>query len=1044
MAFSTDVRTEEEEPVTYLWRLALVTALVLGVIGCGGPKKESKKALDMGRIYLQRDNLSQAATQFRLAIAKDTGNVEAQKLLIDTLMRMNNHADAIAQCKAFLEKKPDDKKGNQMLGKALLAAAEAEKAKSPERHEQYLREAEALAESLTGTDPASGHYLRARLAITRRDVQDATLHLEEAIKRDPTLSDARLDLARVYIATSYRKRAEERDRYRRRAIEQYEKVAQTDKERAFVARHGLATVALQAGDLGRAESEVQEIRKVRPDDIDALQLLADVRLRQNKPDEVLKLVTQIRKINPKAFTAGLAGIAYLRKDNLERAEQQLTRAVRGQPGNPRYRVTLGYVLEKLGRPQQAVTHYEAAVKAAPFFLAARVALAQLHVTEGDYERARQQLQAAIEAEPTDPQGIAALTAEERQTFREAKRLYMYTEYMKSGKDIDEVGRRIKTMAGKSHQSSFWVTQQAQLALQNKEPEKAIQILSAAVKESPANLSLRATYGRFLIVTGRMEEGMKEFARAERMAPKSQLINRERAQAFLRINRADLALVELKKGLAKAPNSVPMKRVLAGLYLRLGRTRDAIDIFASLHEADPANTRNALSLAGAYAAGGRLDDAEKLARKVLAESKESIRARTVLVSIYKKRGKVAEATEQMTKMIEANPKHPPGYELAILRIAEGRNKDAVALIEKLFAANKDTASQPTHLVRMAVAQAGLGDTIKAANALEGLKSLATAATDEDTRQGLRRLHAVQAVAVHAALGRNDAAAEALRDARRMKVPEGALEQLSRLLRDCRAHSDKAPKIAHTYSALLLLHDAGWKKQALEQAGAMKALLPDSDQGVLMLGNLQLQYGRLPEAEKTFRALVAKKPSAHAYTILGDIAQRHGKAAEAKDLFGKALKANPESETAYLRLGLMAESAGDSATAVRIYKDCVASVPKSVAAYNQLAWIYGQHEKGRQRAIQYARKARELDPESPSVADTLGWVCHLNGDTDNALKYLEEASQKLARNATVWYHLGTAQAKKGLTEKAASSYRTSLALNPRQENAKAMREFLKKNQ
>ena len=39
-------------------------------------------------------------------------------------------------------------------------------------------------------------------------------------------------------------------------------------------------------------------------------------------------------------------------------------------------------------------------------------------------------------------GAAALTAEERKTFREAKRLYMYSEFMKSGKDVDELSRRI--------------------------------------------------------------------------------------------------------------------------------------------------------------------------------------------------------------------------------------------------------------------------------------------------------------------------------------------------------------------------------------------------------------------------------------------------------------------------------------------------------------------------------------------------------------------------------------------------------------------------
>jgi tetratricopeptide (TPR) repeat protein len=547
-----------------------------------------------------------------------------------------------------------------------------------------------------------------------------------------------------------------------------------------------------------------------------------------------------------------------------------------------------------------------------------------------------------------------------------------------------------------------------------------------------------------MVSGRVEDGMNELARAERMAPKSEVINRERARAFLQIGRSDLAVAELRKGIAKAPNSLAMKRALARLLLRLRHTRDAIELFASVHEADPGNTRDALNLAGAYATAGRLDDAEKLATAMLNKSQETLQARTVLVGIYRKRGQVTDAAAQLVKMIETNPRHSPGYELVVLRIAQGRYKEAVALLEKLFEANKDAKLQPRQLARLAVAQAASGETMKAAEALAAMKSVADEATEEGARRQLRRIHAVQSVAVYAALGRMRDAAEAHRRARALKAPLPVLTELQRLLRDCRARPEKATKIATTTSKALILHRAGWREHALEEARALVAQVPDSDLGPLMLGNLQLQYGQPREAEKTFRALVAKKPSAYAYGVLGDLAQRIGKTSEAESFFKKALQTDAKDEQAYLKLGLMAEAAGQDAKAVRYYKACVARVPNSSLAYNQLAWVYGRHKRGRQQAIRYALKAREIEPESGSVADTLGWVYYLAGDADNALKYLGEASEKLARNATVWYHLGMAQAKKGLTEKAVSSFKTSLTLNPRSENAEDMRAFLQKNQ
>jgi Flp pilus assembly protein TadD len=87
------------------------------------------------------------------------------------------------------------------------------------------------------------------------------------------------------------------------------------------------------------------------------------------------------------------------------------------------------------------------------------------------------------------------------------------------------------------------------------------------------------------------------------------------------------------------------------------------------------------------------------------------------------------------------------------------------------------------------------------------------------------------------------------------------------------------------------------------------------------------------------LIKKNPSnAGAYTVKGMIFEKQGKLEEAKQNYALALKVDSNYET----------------------------------AGNNLAFLLAEQGKDLNTALSWAQMARKKQPDSPGIADTLGWV------------------------------------------------------------------------
>ena len=104
------------------------------------------------------------------------------------------------------------------------------------------------------------------------------------------------------------------------------------------------------------------------------------------------------------------------------------------------------------------------------------------------------------------------------------------------------------------------------------------------------------------------------------------------------------------------------------------------------------------------------------------------------------------------------------------------------------------------------------------------------------------------------------------------------------------------------------------------------------------------------------------------------------------------------------------------------------------------MYADHLNNSERALELASKARELDPNSPEVADTLGWILFGRKDYARALELLTESVARLPANPEVQFHFARASQMMGQIEPARMAFQKAAASKIDFEGKEQIRDFL----
>ena len=229
------------------------------------------------------------------------------------------------------------------------------------------------------------------------------------------------------------------------------------------------------------------------------------------------------------------------------------------------------------------------------------------------------------------------------------------------------------------------------------------------------------------------------------------------------------------------------------------------------------------------------------------------------------------------------------------------------------------------------------------------------------------------------------------------------------REARESLEEAVQIEADYwpaeEMLVLLDLAGNRPGAAADrvAGLLKKY-PKAVDPWLLRARIRLVGGDEAGAEADLLHAIEINPkSEFAYLQLARLYVSANQAGKALDKLN-AFAGRTGDVAALMQVGMIHTAQNDYEAARQTYERLLAIDPHFGPALNNLAMIYSERLSQFDKAYALAKRAQDLAPTDPVVADTLGWILSHQGKYEEALPLLEESARTAPAEAEIRYHLG----------------------------------------
>lgn len=189
---------------------------------------------------------------------------------------------------------------------------------------------------------------------------------------------------------------------------------------------------------------------------------------------------------------------------------------------------------------------------------------------------------------------------------------------------------------------------------------------------------------------------------------------------------------------------------------------------------------------------------------------------------------------------------------------------------------------------------------------------------------------------------------------------------------------------------LLIDAMMGQGKLEEVGSMMAELPEEVATLPVVlvarGRIALAGNRAGEAETLLRRAFNDSPESTTLLFLSGAVAAQGREDEAISLLNDWLADNPDDAFVRNELASTLMRLDREQEATEQYQLVLESGPDNVIVLNNLAWLL--REQDPQQALNLIERARELAPGSPQIMDTHAMILLASGATQEALALNQE--------------------------------------------------------
>lgn len=552
-----------------------------------------------------------------------------------------------------------------------------------------------------------------------------------------------------------------------------------------------------------------------------------------------------------------------------------------------------------------------------------------------------------------------------------KAVLALAETSRTPEEVAALEKRIAELQAKAGDKPVFKLVAAELSRRRGDTNACETAIRAAMALDPKGVTAHATYAAFLLSLGRTAEAETAFRAAAEMAPPYSPVRERWARYLLERRRLDEARAVLDEINAKAPERVSAWTARAELAL----------------------------------AETKVDEAERLVARALGQAPNDGEALRVFAQIKLAQRKPTEAVQAMTRVAEKQPNSGrTQYQLALAHLL---NRDPVRAVGALEQAVQLEPDFPNAALLLAEMRLGRGE---ADQAVTGIRDV--------LRRNPNNEEAVlQLVRAERAAGRLEDAFNTTRTGRQRFPTNAAIAFQQGLILNQLNRTNQARAVFEEISKLTTNDIA-----AVEQLIAMDAAARDFPTALrrvqgridrapgdptlwLMKSEVHLAQRDFPQAEAALRKVLELDPeNQDAFMSLARSYIASGNQAKAVAELDQLVKRRPNDVQALLTMGMLQTDLKDHARAREAYEKALKLRPDFPPALNNLAYLLADHFNQLDEGRKLAARARELAPDDPVVADTLGWIEYRRGQYPEALRLLTEAAGKLGENPEVQYHLG----------------------------------------
>jgi tetratricopeptide (TPR) repeat protein len=337
--------------------------------------------------------------------------------------------------------------------------------------------------------------------------------------------------------------------------------------------------------VAEAESICQSVLADRPDHVWALRLMAEIRIRQKRPDLAWDFISQALELDlsdPLLFN--VRGRLYNNRDQLDEAEADFRQALALDPQFADAHSNLGHVLRRKGYKEAAEQCFRTALSHQPDHGNANLNLGAMLYEQGHIELAIRHLERGLEEEMTNRPGRYNLAIAQHQVGRLDEAVHNYRQVIaEGGRDADTYANLSSVLMSMGEMETAAAGFETALEIDpdhapslmglagllelNGEYKRGIALLLPYIKAGTASPAMHVAYGRFL---RRLHHGEEALLHLAPLAKAEGLNDQERSAIHFTV--ADLLddMQEYDRAFAHYQRA---NRIHTGRYSRAGRERE---------------------------------------------------------------------------------------------------------------------------------------------------------------------------------------------------------------------------------------------------------------------------------------------------------------------------------------------------------------------------------------------------------------------------------------------------------------------------------------